>query len=136
MTARTDLDALDAIVTRMTPGELSPFGSRYSAFADAGESVLTCETTDDRDGFVALRNAAPDLIAELRALRAYKARREQERCETCERFAIETEPDGTVTESCSYHMQFFCRDGGGNEGYARGWSRNWHCFDWRGRDET
>jgi hypothetical protein len=114
MPDRTDLDALDATVAGWRS---SPLRSPLCGLCDMPYVVAA-------------------MIAELRELRAYRERREQKRCEACEHFAIETEPDGTVTESCSYHMQFFCRDGGGNEGYARGWSRNWHCADWRGRDGT
>jgi hypothetical protein len=62
--------------------------------------------------------------------------REVVTCNTCRHYECSTDWEGTTTESCGYHMQFFRRDGDGHEGYAIGWSKDWYCPDWRGKGET
>jgi hypothetical protein len=90
MSDRIDLDALDAAVAGMTPGEWRrSVASHYDVVTDAtpygSRLVVDVQEHSDAAGIIALRNAAPSLLAELRELRAWRERRERERCETCAR---------------------------------------------------
>lgn len=78
--------------------------------------ALAAEAEANPGGSVLWRSGvAAAIIAELRELRAYKARREQERCETCAKWP----PNNCFARPCPRSP--FCP--------------TWHCADWMARNE-
>ena len=79
MNTKIDLDALEALLARATPGEWQYGEDHRSHWVLAGDDSIAYEDVtlgghgpdrDDMRAIAALHNAAPALIAELRALQA------------------------------------------------------------------
>lgn len=72
MTAPTDLDALEAVIAKATPGTWTANNGGYETDHPGGfiEQAGSGEIEPDDAALCALHNAAPTLIAELRTLRA------------------------------------------------------------------
>jgi hypothetical protein len=62
-----NLTDLEAVVGRMTPGPWNNSVADWHVHAaDSGEPLAVCDCMNDAQGIVALRNAAPELIAAAR----------------------------------------------------------------------